>query len=81
MTKKLTKKQHYVPQFYLRNFTSDDNKLWVFDRVKEEYYFRAPKDVCYEALLARPMETVHRHSPHPDSISQQMGCLNDSGRL
>ena len=35
MTKKLTKKQHYVPQFYLRNFTSDDNKLWVFDREKK----------------------------------------------
>lgn len=30
----MTKKQHYVPQFYLRNFTSDDNKLWVFDREK-----------------------------------------------
>lgn len=34
----MTKKQYYVPQFYLRNFTSDDNKLWVFDRIKEEYY-------------------------------------------
>lgn len=42
MTKKLTKKQHYVPRFYLRNFTSDDNRLWVFDRVKEEYYFQTP---------------------------------------
>ena len=47
----MTKKQHYVPQFYLRNFTSDDNKLWVFDRVKEEYYFRTPKEVCYEKYL------------------------------
>ena len=47
----MTKKQHYVPQFYLRNFTSDDNKLWVFDRIKEEYYFRTPKEVCYEKYL------------------------------
>ncbi len=42
MTKKLTKKQNYVPRFYLRNFTSDNNRLWVFDRVKEEYYFQTP---------------------------------------
>lgn len=47
----MTKKQHYVPQFYLRNFTSDDNKLWVFDRVKEEYYFQTPKEICYEKYL------------------------------
>ncbi len=47
----MTKKQHYVPQFYLRNFTSDDNKLWVYDRVKGEYYFQAPKEVCYEKYL------------------------------
>ncbi len=47
----MTKKQHYVPQFYLRNFTSEDNKLWVFDRVKKEYYCKTPKEVCYEKYL------------------------------
>lgn len=47
----MTKKQHYVPQFYLKNFTSDDNKLWVFDRVKKEYYRNAPKDICFEKFL------------------------------
>lgn len=47
----MTKKQHYVPQFYLRSFTSDDNKLWVYDRVKEKYYFQTPKEVCYENYL------------------------------
>lgn len=30
----MTIKQHYVPQFYLRNFTSGDKKLWVFDKEK-----------------------------------------------
>lgn len=47
----MTKKQHYVPQFYLRSFTPDDNKLWVYDRVKEQYYFQTPKEVCYENYL------------------------------
>ena len=54
----MTKKQHYVPQFYLRNFTSDDNKLWVFDREKKEYYHPAPhyfaeKEREYSFLLKK----------------------------
>lgn len=29
-----TKKQHYVPRFYLKNFTSDGSKIFVYDKVK-----------------------------------------------
>lgn len=47
----MTKKQHYVPQFYLKNFTSDGNKLWVFDRIKKEFYSSVPKDICYKKFL------------------------------
>jgi hypothetical protein len=28
-----TKKQHIVPQFYLRNFTDPKGRLWVYDKV------------------------------------------------
>lgn len=47
----MTKKQHYVPRFYLQNFTSNDNKLWVFDREKGSYYQSSPKDICFEKFL------------------------------
>lgn len=50
----MTKKQHYVPQFYLRNFTLGDNKLWVFDRENKEYYYKTPKDICFEKFLYSP---------------------------
>lgn len=48
----------------------------VFSFVVEK--MRTPE---YETALQAWKEAVHRHSPHPDSISQQIGCLNDSGRL
>ena len=28
-----TKKQHYVPQSYLKRFAHDSQRLWVFDKV------------------------------------------------
>jgi hypothetical protein len=32
----VTKRQHYVPQFLLRNFASTGNKIFVFDKQNEE---------------------------------------------
>lgn len=29
---KLPKKQHYIPQFYLKGFSHDKNNLWMFDK-------------------------------------------------
>jgi len=28
----ITKRNHYVPRFHLRNFVNDDEILWVFDK-------------------------------------------------
>lgn len=28
----LPKKQHYIPQFYLKHFSQDKNKLWMYDK-------------------------------------------------
>lgn len=35
---KLSRRHHYLPQFYLRSFTPDAERIWVFDR--EENTFR-----------------------------------------
>ena len=50
----MTKKQHYVPQFYLRNFTSNDNKLWVFDRI----YVIMKKKRDLQALLPMSLRGI-----------------------
>lgn len=40
-------KQHYVPQFYLRNFASDSEKINVFDVHRENSYVTSPAKECY----------------------------------
>lgn len=32
------KKQHYVPQFYLKNFTQDGEHLFVYDKIRRESF-------------------------------------------
>lgn len=31
------KRHHYIPQFFLKGFSADEKKVWVFDRYKKEY--------------------------------------------
>lgn len=47
----MTRRQHYVPQFYLRNFTNDTKKFWVYDRLKSEYFISQPKAICQKDFL------------------------------
>jgi hypothetical protein len=44
-------KQHYVPQFYLRNFANENEKLYAFDCNRGNNYQTSPKKECYEKLL------------------------------
>ncbi len=46
-----TIKQHYVPQFYLRNFEDKDHKLYVYNRQKEKFIESRAKDICYKKYL------------------------------
>lgn len=46
----ITKKQHFVPQFYLKNFITNKN-LFVFDRQKNSSFECSPKDICYKNYL------------------------------
>lgn len=43
-----TKRQHYIPQFYLRNFSIDKENLWVFDRVTNKWRFQKIQNIAYE---------------------------------
>jgi len=44
-------KQHYVPQYYLKNFADENGKFYVFDVNRENEYSTSPKKECYEKLL------------------------------
>lgn len=41
------KRQHYLPQFYLKGF-SNKGKLWVYDRAKNEFRIQTPVNTTIE---------------------------------
>lgn len=49
MKKRVTNiRQHYVPQFYLRNFTNSKGKLSVYDSSRDNNYITSPAKECHE---------------------------------
>lgn len=47
----MTKRQHYVPQFYLENFVNKSGKLDVYDREKDSLIILPLKDACVQNYL------------------------------
>lgn len=45
---KAKKKQHFVPQCYLRNFVGEDKKLFVLDKIKKSIYPADVKDIAQD---------------------------------
>ena len=46
-----TVKEHYVPQFYLRNFADKKGLLHIYDFKQKKYFTQSPKNICYEDNL------------------------------
>ena len=42
-----TVKEHYVPQFYLRNFADDNGSLHIYDFQLNKFFTQSPKNICY----------------------------------
>lgn len=49
MAKKEHRKHHYVPQCYLRNFSSDGRSIWTYDKIKSDnnIYSSAIDNICF----------------------------------
>lgn len=47
----MTKRQHYIPQFYLDNFANSSGKLWIYDRLKENIFASSSRDIACENYL------------------------------
>lgn len=58
--KKPTKRQHYVPQFYLKRFVDDKGFLHIYDMSKDRIFKTAPKDFAFEDFL---YETEYQKAP------------------
>jgi hypothetical protein len=46
-----TKKQHYVPQVYLRQFSADGETVWAFDKSRLSSWRASTRDVAMENLF------------------------------
>lgn len=49
--KQMTKKQHYIPQFYLRYFLDNGGEVWAFDRLQEKIFSNVPRNICWNDWL------------------------------
>ena len=51
-----TKKQHFVPRFYLNNFVNDGGTLWTHDSQKNTLRQTTPENTAYETNIYTPLD-------------------------
>jgi len=71
----MTKKEHYVPQFYLRGFTNEKGYIAVFDTKDKKYFNARPEDICHIKYL---YETKNESNA---GLFGEYICLNDIEQL
>jgi hypothetical protein len=47
----MVKQQHYVPQFYLREFASEDEQIWVYDKIEDKVFKTGIKNIAAERFF------------------------------
>jgi len=57
-----TKNQHYVPQFYLKNFSADDKTIWVYDKSSKKSFRTGVANIAAERFF---------YDVAPDSVSSR----------
>lgn len=54
-----SRRQHYIPQFYLQGFTNSQGQVWVYRHNSDTLYKASIKDVCVERdLYETPLANV-----------------------
>ena len=52
------KLHHYVPQFYLKCFSDQSDRIWVWDNVSNKVYRTSPKGVASQTHFYRIPEFI-----------------------
>lgn len=66
MADQITIKQHYIPQFYLKNFSMENsNKVWTYDQSRMTYRKRRISEICCENYL---YESGWKHKVKKDQL-------------
>ena len=75
-----TRRQHWVPRFYLRHFADADGRLWAYRRDSDSIYRTHIKDVCvqydlYEVRHSGPESGGAGKSYMPNLIERKLSEL------
>jgi len=75
-------KQHYVPQFYLKNFTNSNGKINVYDTIRDNRYVTSPAKECYEKYfydidLDIFKKFVHSDQNYEELVDDKIRTLNE----
>ena len=47
----MSKKHHYLPRYYLKGFTNNDNHFYVYDKQTDNIFLSSPDDTFFENHL------------------------------
>jgi len=51
MKKKLSKKHHYLPRYYLKGFTNNTNCFYIYDKKEDKIFYTSPDAAFFENHL------------------------------
>jgi hypothetical protein len=68
------KLHHYVPQFYLRRFTDESGRLWLWDRTQDRVFSARPESVAAERQFYRT-DDLAKHGHDPLTMEKQFSYL------
>ena len=56
----ISKRHHYIPVFFLKQFANKDGKLWVYNKVMDriERKPKAPKSIFFEWIGIQPILAI-----------------------
>jgi hypothetical protein len=69
------KKGHYVPQFYLKKFTHDDYRLFVFDKFAKKSFPSNVRDIANEKYFYDLPEDFEDENIDPQLIEKALGVF------
>src|SRR5690349_1247688 len=66
------KKQHYVQQSYLRRFSSDEKRVFVYDKVLQKSFQNSISDVAQESHFYRLPDNLKTEDGKPINVDDPL---------
>lgn len=71
MARKLTRNNHYISQFYIKEFYDDSSYLWIYDKEKDNYF----KNVAQNIFYKKDMNITTINGVENDEIEKMQALL------